>query len=139
MICVVLDASVAAGWIFSDLATPPTLKLRQSLARNTTACVPAVWREEIIHALLVAERSGRLLQKQADLYFQLLSSLPIEIEENPPRAAWGEVYCLSRQHQLSTAQSAYLELALRRGLPLASMDNGLREAGRRSGVRLVPT
>jgi predicted nucleic acid-binding protein len=87
--------------------------------------------------LAVAERRGRLKEANLSRFIALLRALPIAVQEDRPEVALGSVSSLSRQFGLSSYDAAYLELAMRTGTPLATRDNGLRDACAASGVELV--
>lgn len=124
----VLDASVVLAWALPDeadaaLATPV---LRQVIEEG--AAVPALWRLEVGNALLIAERRGRLRTEQLAETLRYLESLPIEADPETGLHAWATTVGLARRHRLSLYDACYLELALRRGLPLATFDAALAGA-----------
>lgn len=132
----VLDASVAMAWCFADEATEYTESLLDS-PRGTLATVPAIWPLEVANVLLVAERRGRLTQAQIVRFAQLLASLPITVDDAILAGALCPVLALAREQGLSAYDAAYLQLAMREGLALATQDARLRDAATRVGVALV--
>ena len=132
----VLDASVAAGWLFPDEVTEYTETVLDRL-RSTGAVVPEIWALEIANILLVGERRQRQTEAQTAYLVQFLESLPITVADGGSLAAVRPVLALARQQALSAYDASYLELAMRRGLPLASQDSRLRAAAEQVGVPLV--
>ncbi len=90
----------------------------------------------MVNVLLVGERRQRLTQAQAAAFLNRLLALPIEIEGAVGRDTWPRVQALGRAHELSAYDAAYLDLAIRRGLPLATCDPALQRGARAAGVTL---
>jgi predicted nucleic acid-binding protein len=133
----VLDASVAVAWCFPDESTPFTEGVLDLLASGTEAITAAIWPFEVANALLMGERRKRISVAQVTTVLQRISSLPITIDPIRTDTAFGQILSVARQEQLTEYDAAYLELALREGLPLATLDNGLRRAARNAGVGLI--
>ena len=131
----VLDGSAALAWCFEDEETEVTRNLRQEV-RAKGAIVPRLWRLEIANALLVAERRGRITVGKTTSILSLLREMPIVIDDETDHRAFADTLHLARAHELSAYDAAYLELALRKALPLATLDRDLVRAARRSGVPL---
>jgi len=129
----VLDGSLALAWFFKDEAHryADAVAGRFPAAR---AAVPAIWPLEIANAIVMGERRQRSTEAQAARWLGYLGSLPISVDETTSNRAWGEVLSLARAHHLSAYDAAYLELALRRGLPLATLDDKLKAAASAAGV-----
>jgi predicted nucleic acid-binding protein len=100
--------------------------------------VPALWHWEIANALLNAERRKRATRTEINGHILLFRSLPIEVDEAEINQAWGATQALARQHMLTSYDAAYLELAIRRGLPLATLDKGLLAAAKMERLPLLP-
>lgn len=132
----VLDASVAIAWCFSDEATADGQKLLDSL-QFRAAVVPSLWRWEVGNALLMAERRQRIGREAADRFMQLLRQLPIHADAEALDRALDETCRLAREHELTTYDAAYLELARRLGLPLATRDEALVRAARAMQVQVL--
>jgi predicted nucleic acid-binding protein len=130
---VVLDTSVTAAFCFADEATEATDALLQAVAA-TGAVVPCLWPFEIANVLVHAERRHRISAADVSRVLEILAGLPIEIEA--PTALPRGALDLARAHRLTVYDAAYLEVAMRRGLPLATLDEDLRKAARAAGVRL---
>jgi predicted nucleic acid-binding protein len=129
----VVDASVALGWVLEDEAHPlPAQVLAQLLASE--AWVPSLWWFELRNALIINERRGRLSEADTALFLSSVARLPVNLDRNPDGTA---VLMLARRHRLTVYDASYLELALRLGLPLASLDGELRQAATACGVALL--
>jgi|SRR5579872_1496984 len=133
----VLDASVALAWCFPDEISPAAEKLLDFLADGAKAIVPAIWPFEVANALLTAEKRKRLSMAQVTAALRNLGQLPIAIDPAQMDSIFGNVVAVARQGQLSEYDAAYLELAVREMLPLATLDDQLRRAARRVGISLV--
>ena len=103
----------------------------------SAAVVPSIWPLEVGNVLLVAERKKRLSQADSIRFIALLTELPITIEQEPPERMLKEILALAREHQLSSYDASYLDLAMRKGLPIATLDNGLIAAAKRSQVPIA--
>jgi predicted nucleic acid-binding protein len=129
----VLDASVTLGWCFEDEAGEYADSALEALS-DDTAVAPAVWPLEVANGLVVAERRGRLVPAQTARFCALLPALPIEVEPGGLTTTLALLVPLARDHGLSVYDAAYLDLAARRGLPLATLDARLRAAALAAGV-----
>ncbi len=132
----VLDASVALRWHFRDEVSPYANRVLSALAEQT-ALVPSIWPLEIANALAVAERRGRLDPARVTRAVELYRELPIAVHEVPVEDAFGPVLEVARDHRLTAYDAAYLELAMREGVPLATEDQALRESAGRVGVAVL--
>jgi predicted nucleic acid-binding protein len=133
----VLDASVAVAWCFDEEATTTTETALDLLYAGAELVVPPLWPFEVANALLSAERRKRISVAELTALIDRISSFPISIEPIDSTLAFGPVLARARQHGLTAYDAAYLELALRRTLPLATLDNELRDAARLVGITLV--
>jgi predicted nucleic acid-binding protein len=130
----VLDNSVVSGWYLEDQATPYTETVA-GLLTDEQACVPAVWELELANVLRTACIRQRLDAQRAQQVLTRIAALPIEVDRHPvPRS---ELLALALRFGLSSYDAAYLELALRRQLPVASKDEALRAAALAAGVGVV--
>ena len=132
----VLDASVALAWHLEDEVSEYADRVLDRL-REDGVTVPSIWPLELANALIVAERRGRLLPAKVAQAVEQTSELPISMHDVPGELAFGPVLELARAQGLSAYDAAYLELAMREGLPLATQDEALRAAAQRVGVPLV--
>jgi len=128
---------VAVAWCFEDEASPPTDALLQRV-RDGGGLVPTLWYWEVANVLTFAVRKKRLSADAAATRFSLLQALPITTDPEAQRRAWRETFLLAQAHTLTAYDAAYLELARRTGLPLASKDGDLRNAARNIGVEVLP-
>jgi predicted nucleic acid-binding protein len=131
----VLDASVALTWFLEDEADAKGVR-ETTLAAG--AVVPASWPLEIANVLLVNERRGRITAHARGVAFETLNAFPIEIDAETVSHAWDATFDLAITHRLTLYDAAYLELAIRRSLPLASLDRLLREGATAAGIALLP-
>jgi len=133
----VIDASVALSWCFREEATAETDAIYERV-REGGAIVPALWHLEMGNVLLQAEKRGRITDGSVAGRLELFSQLPISADTETSARAWHETLVLAQAEGLTTYDACYLELALRRGVILATRDDALREAARRLGVPLLP-
>ena len=130
---IVLDASITATWHFPDEASEQADAVLEALEEDS-ALVPLHWWFEIRNVLLIGERRGRASREQTADFLERLVELPIR---SAPLPDGGQVLELARTHQLTFYDAAYLELARRERLALATLDKRLAEAARREGLTLV--
>jgi predicted nucleic acid-binding protein len=129
----VLDGSVTVAWFFEDETDAYAEAVQDSLA-TASAVVPSLWCLEVGNALLVGERRRRATEAKVTTFLTLLQTLPIATDDETGARAWHDSLPLARAHNLSLYDATYLELALRRGLPLASLDDKLKAAAATAGV-----
>lgn len=129
----VLDASVALAWAFDDeehpLAASALARIRTDEAR-----VPSLWWFEVRNALLVNKRRARLTESDTAAFLGALSRFPVVIDRMPDES---QLLALARRHRLTVYDAAYLELAQREGLALATLDGDLSRAARSEKLGLV--
>jgi predicted nucleic acid-binding protein len=129
----VLDASITACWAFQD-EDHPDARLAFHQMRSEEAVVPCLWWFEVRNILVVNERRRRIAEPDTAAFLLNLSKLRIRIDRAPDESA---VLRLARTHRLSVYDAAYLELAQREGLPLATLDADLKKAAAGEGVALT--
>jgi predicted nucleic acid-binding protein len=134
----VLDNSVAMRWLLasqkkSDQAYAE--EVLQSLS-EVDAVVPHLWHLEAANVLLSAEKCGELETGEVERFIAQLESLPIQVDPLTARQAFSRTLSLSRAYKLSSYDAAYLELAIREGLPLATLDKDLKKAAKQADVEL---
>ena len=132
----VVDCSVTMGWCFEDEHDPYSEAILEKLG-HWEATVPSVWTFEVANTLLVGERRKRLSKPDASNFLAFLDHLPITIDESSTRRALSSVLALAREQNLSAYDAAYLELAVREGLPLATLDRALMKAAASLEVPVV--
>jgi predicted nucleic acid-binding protein len=129
----VLDASVAACWAFEDV-DHPVAALALERVRADEACVPSLWWFEVRNTLIVNERRGRLTESDTTAFLRALARLNIAVDRSPDEA---DVLMLARRRRLTVYDAAYLELARREGVPLATLDTALAAAARAERAPLL--
>ena len=129
----VLDASITACWAFED-EDHPDAGLAFDQMRAEEAVVPCLWWFEVRNILVVNERRGRISESETAAFLLNLSRLRVRLDRLPEADA---VLQLARTHRLSVYDAAYLELAQREGLPLATLDTDLRRAAAEAGVAVL--
>jgi predicted nucleic acid-binding protein len=132
----VLDGSVALSWYFADEADPYADAVA-ALFPNVEAFVPILWHLEVANAVLMGERKKRSTAAQASTWLGFLASLPMIVDPETNARAWADILHLARAHDLTAYDAAYLELALRRSLPMATLDDKLKSACAAAGVPLL--
>jgi predicted nucleic acid-binding protein len=132
----VLDSSVTLAWVYSDETTDAVVEVFD-LLRQGGAWVPVLWRLEVANALQMGIRRKRHDEEFRDATLADLSRLPIHIDAETDQQAWGATLDLAALHNLTLYDATYLELAVRRNLPLATLDAELREAAKAQHVKLL--
>lgn len=137
----VLDNSVAMCWLLNDGRPADisySLKVLESLA-SSMAVVPNLWTLEAANVVAKVEAKGLVSEARTQAFVSALSRLNIVIDKATSIHALGDTLNLARRYKLSAYDAAYLELALREGLPLATLDADLEKAAKKAGVkRFVP-
>ena len=133
MTALVIDSSAALSWCFEDEASPETDALFERV-RDLGAVVPGLWHLEVANVLLQAEKRGRITAGDVTMRLDLIAALPITTDSETTARAWREILALARAQGLTTYDAAYLELAIRRGLPLQTKDEALIGAAERCNV-----
>ena len=134
----VLDSSAILAWIYSDETTEPIRRVFQLVA-DEGAVVPTLWRLEIANSLTVAVRRGRIDANFRRAALADLSLLDITMDDQTDVHAWGETLHLADRFNLTLYDAAYLELAHRRGLPLATLDSEMVTGAKALGVHVLGT
>lgn len=129
----VLDASIALSWCFQDEATATTDMLLEK-AREEVIYAPVIWPLEITNVLLGAEKKNRITYAEMTLLIDLLQKLQIEIDEGAVFRSFTDILSLAHAEGLTSYDAAYLELALRKNLPLATKDKQLLRVAKSLGV-----
>lgn len=131
----VVDASIAIAWVHPAQATSTSTELLRAVHDGARVSAPALWPLETANALMVLTRRGKLAAGERDAALAALVLLSVEIDHEGAGLAFGRLSALAAAHRLSVYDAAYLELAMRRKLPLACQDGPLRAAARRCRVR----
>lgn len=138
MTAYVLDVSLTMGWLFEDEATDAGWQLLDRAIR-TGVTVPSIWAYELANVLFVAERRGRVTPAQSSAFLRRLDGLRIDIEATPSSRLLSVVLPLARATGLAIYDAAYVDLAQRLALPLATKDRRMAEAAASLSITLLPT
>ncbi len=133
----VLDASAAIACLVPEESDNPAVGPIQSRLEDEDAVVPTVFLLEVLHFLVKAERRTRGKRGQLEAQLELFQTMPIQTDTETATHLVPHSLVLDRTHRLSIFDATYLELALRRSLPLASFDNALIRVAEAEGVTLV--
>ena len=132
----VLDCSVAMGWCFRDETSEYSADILR-LLKASGAVVPSVWYLELVNALIVGERRGCLLPLETAEFIARVRKLPIDIDAIALNCKCDDILSLARVHSLSSYDEAYLELAIRTAMPIATLDGRLATAAASVGIKLL--
>jgi len=132
----VIDNSVVMTWCFKDEDNEYSDRMLNKL-EHATVFVPSIWPLEVTNVLLSAERKNRIGEADSMRFIALLSELPIVVDQESPERMIKEIFALARQHNLSSYDASYLDLAMRKGLPIATLDKNLLAAAKRSKVMVL--
>jgi predicted nucleic acid-binding protein len=135
-VILVLDASLTLSWYFEDERTPSANAVLNDVVASG-AVVPSLWRAEVANGLQIAIRRKRIDAIFRSRALQHLLLLPITVDRETDTYVWSSTLALADRFDLTVYDAAYLELAERRGLPLASLDKELNNAARALGVSAV--
>jgi predicted nucleic acid-binding protein len=134
----VLDASVALAWVVDRNADPYAAEVQRSIGGGVRAVVPVLWQLELSNVLLIVQRRGLMTAEDVDAglrYFERFLASRAEVV-----AAFSEmreILRLGRELNLTSYDALYLDLAIREGLPLATLDRRLAQAAEKAGVKLA--
>lgn len=133
----VFDTSVTMAWCFDDESSPETDALLDRVAARSPATVPQIWPLEVANVLTLVARKGRISAAKRRQFLSMLETAAISIDVLPASSVFGDVLRLAEDHHLTSYDASYLELAMRMGLPLATLDKALRKAAHDAGVSLL--
>jgi predicted nucleic acid-binding protein len=134
----VIDASITLSWLLADEANADSAEVERALRKADAVWAPAHWRLEVVNAIWMAERRKRLDGAGVSQAIAFCSQMQVTVDADTDKHATTETLALARQHGISVYDAAYLELALRKGGTLASLDAALREVAEKNGVTVVP-
>lgn len=132
----VLDSSATLAWIYDEETTAAIREVFDRVAEHG-AMVPSLWRLEVANSLTVAARRGRVDAAFRHAALADLALLDIATDPHTDSAAWAETLHLADRYQLTVYDAAYLELAQRRALPLATLDRDLQAAAQAAGTPVL--
>ncbi len=131
----VVDNSVVMSWCFQDEGLYADHIL--SRLENGVGFVPSIWPLELANVLLVAERKKCIGEADSSRFIALLTELPIVVEQEAPERMIKEIFALAREHKLSSYDASYLDLAMRKGLPIATLGKNLLAAAKQSKIQVL--
>lgn len=132
----VLDSSVALAWVYIEERSAAIAAVFDQIT-EAGAWVPSLWRLEVANVLEMGVRRGRNDAAFRDATLADFELLPIQSDSETLKHAWRSTLRLAERHRLTVYDAAYLELAMRRGLSLASLDRDLRTAAAAENVALL--
>jgi predicted nucleic acid-binding protein len=132
----ILDGSATLAWIYPDEITTQIIAVFDHVV-HLGAIVPSLWRIEVANSLTVSIRRSRITQRERDVALKSLGDLHIITDPETDFHLWSKTLSLADKHKLTVYDATYLELALRRQFPLATLDKELRIAAELEGVQLL--
>lgn len=132
----VLDCSAAMSYFFKDEASARVETAFEALAAGGKALVPPIWPLEILNTCLSAEKRKRMTSNDTETILSILETLPIEMASTPLNFFEWKFLSYARKYQLTSYDASYLELAVRKGIPLLTLDKALAKAAAKSGTPL---
>jgi predicted nucleic acid-binding protein len=133
MAVLVVDCSVVVAWCFPDERTDYTSAILQLISTPSEAVAPRLWAYEVRNSVLMGLRRNRITSVHAHDFLEVIESLPIRTSDP---VSYDEVFYLADRLELTVYDAAYLDLAIREGLPIATLDKALRVAAQKSGVAI---
>lgn len=133
----VLDTSVTMRWFFGD-GKPQELSYAGKVLdamKDVNALVPVTWGLELTNVIAKAEAKGLVTEARSGAFLEMLEGVDIEVDAATFAHALSDTLQLARRYKLSAYDASYLELALRSGIPLATLDEDLQKAARKAGVK----
>jgi len=137
MAAFVLDVSACMPWCCEDEATAASEELLWRAARRDVLHVPSLWPWELMNTVAVSVRRQRITAERAQQFFEQLAAFDFQIARAPALTEFGQLSLLASQHRLTAYDAAYLDLARRLSLPLATLDDDLRKAARAEGIPVL--
>ena len=134
---IVVDASITLSWCFPDEQTPLSLAVLDRLKAGDSAVVPAFWSVEVLNSLLVGERRGRISQEQTQAFLRSIQALRPTLDHASLDQVIGPVQELCRDHRLTPYDILYVDLAMRKQCPLATLDQSQRDAAKALGIECL--
>lgn len=132
----VIDASIALFWCLPGESDPARQAILDRLG-EVGGLAPQIWPLEVLNGLITAERRGRIDAAERQRLAGFLRQLPVTVDTETANRAWTDTSDLAARWRLTSYDAAYLELAIRAGVPLATTDAALRAAARATGVEVL--
>ena len=133
----VLDCSVALAWGLPDERSARAERFLKDLSASESLWVPSLWWYELSNGLTVARRRHRVADADVERLVELYRALPVQTDDAAGPDLVGRLRGVADTYDLSAYDAAYLELAQRRGLRLATLDRALARAARKAGVDVL--
>jgi predicted nucleic acid-binding protein len=133
---IVIDASIALSWCFADERSYQSQKILEKVILNG-AVVPNLWHLEVCNSLLIGEIKGRISYENVVEQLNSLEEIPVEVDVQTSTAAWGAVSRIARAHKLTSYDAAYVELAERYSLELATRDKAMIRAATKLNIPVL--
>lgn len=132
----VVDASLALTLLFGEEATTATRAALRRLDKEM-GVVPGLWSIEVVNTIGIAERKGRITAGESEKFLARWAGLNLDVDSQAPGRAFSHILPLCRTYRLTSYDAVYIELALRRGLPLATLDQAMNAAARMLGIETL--
>ncbi len=132
----IIDNSIVMSWCFKE-QTNPLADTILGWLQEASAYVPSVWPLEVVNVLIAAERKALISKSDSIRFLRLLSQLPIRVQHESTEGLMKDTLGLARDHNLSSYDASYLDLAMKKGVPLATLDKKLRKAAKSVNVELA--
>jgi predicted nucleic acid-binding protein len=133
----VIDSSIGIAWIHPHQATSETDNLLEQVDAGATIVVPSLWYLEMANSLLLLQRRKRITPDERKTALETLSAMVFTVDEGSSLTAFNKMSGLAEKYNLTIYDAAYLEVALRRKLPLASRDDALSRAAGKCGIKML--
>lgn len=133
----ILDSSVALAWCFEDEKMEATTALYDAVDSNSTLFVPSLWLLEITNTFALSVKRGRVSDDDVAGYLDALADLPISFDPLDAKRTFSTILPLAQRHDLTTYDATYLDLAIRKAIPLATLDKALQRAAAAEGIEVL--
>lgn len=135
---IIADISVVLAWLFDEKQTPVALELL-NVIESEGLIVPILWWSELENGLLMAERRARRTADECSAFLALVRQLSIRTDDTPRYRLSDDILRLGRTHQLTACDAAYVELAIREAIPLATFDEAIRNCAPQARITVLPS
>ncbi len=138
MMTFVLDNSVAMRWLLTSNKKADQNYAEEVLKSmiNAEAYVPNLWHLEATNVLLSAKKRAEIDSGEMEIFISQLENLPIHTDVSTAEQAFNRILALADAYKLSSYDAAYFELAIREGLPIATLDKDLKKAAKKAGIEI---
>jgi len=133
----VLDCSVTMSWFFKDEVSNYADQVHEKLTAGSIAYVPSIWPLEVTNVFLIVERQKRIHQWETTKYQNLLRKFPIRVQPVPTNDQLDFIFQIAREYKMTAYDASYLELAIRKQLPIATLDKKIKAAAEHEAVTVL--